>query len=112
MGMPYDEHTSPCDPSGVWFNEELVAEATIRYERHYGKNNAPKPVILTDEQLAERAEWARMQGYPHWNAYFDEVYDALLRGDQGKSIKPFIAWCAERRRRRRAAAESIRNAAE
>jgi hypothetical protein len=50
----------------------------------------PPPFTYTDEELADRAEWARLKGYEHWNAFLDAVHEGR------ETVRPFIAWRLDR----------------
>jgi len=88
LGVNVEERTSPTDPSGMWFDEVRVREAAQRLQ---AKQRQSRPFTFTDEELAERAEWARLKGFTDWGAFLD----AVERGKQ--SVLPFLAWSRARR---------------
>lgn len=80
--------SSPCDPDGEWFNKQYVELKVLALRR---KRPDAKPFEFTDEELEDRAEWARLKGYEHWHAFLDAVHEGR------ETVRPFIAWSMDRR---------------
>ena len=59
LGVPTDERTSPADPTGDWFNEELVRDAAERLQAKRRRRMPSDDGFFTENELAERAEYAR-----------------------------------------------------
>jgi len=62
-----DEQTSPCDPDGEWFNEELIRAAAARLQLRRDRGRMERKRVL-DEQTHREGRalcdaWARKRGY-------------------------------------------------
>lgn len=69
--VPEAERTSPCDPTGEWFDEQLVRAATLRKRE---KRDGPR---LARERVRDRnsiegldicSRWAQERGFPDFAA--------------------------------------------
>jgi hypothetical protein len=88
LGVPLDEKTSPADPAGEWFNEELIRAAA---EKLQAKRRQKRELIFTENELTDRAEFAQLKGYPNWPSFLEAVHDGSER------IAHFVTWAEGRR---------------
>jgi len=92
LGVPSDDHTSPADPTGEWFNEELIRAAA---EKLQAKRRQKRELIddgfFTENELTDRAEFAQIKGYPNWASFLEAVHDGSER------IAHFVTWAEGRR---------------
>ena len=88
LSVPVDDHTSPADPTGEWFNEELIRAAA---EKLQAKRRQKRELIFTENELAERAEFAHLKGYPNWPSFLEAVHDGSER------IAHFVTWAEGQR---------------
>ena len=92
LNAPIDEQTSPADPTGEWFSEVLVRAAA---EKMQAKRRQKRELIddgfFTENELADRAEFARTKGYPNWASFLEAVHDGT------EHISHFVNWAEGRR---------------
>jgi hypothetical protein len=102
LGVPDHIRTSPCDEGGVWYDEAMVAAEVARVRAVKArKDGTDQPFAFTDEELDERAEWARVKGYPSWDAFLAEIQATipLSKVEFDPRVAEFRAWADERRDR-------------
>lgn len=88
LGTPAGVTNSPCDPLGEWFDADAIAVVEDRLRR---KHRRPVVFKFTDQEVDERAAWAKLRGFACWNDFLD----AVMVGRE--SVMPFLAWSAAKR---------------
>ena len=91
LSVPTDERTSTADPTGDWFNEELIRDAAERLQAKRRRRTPSDDGFFTENELAERAEYARIKGYANWASFLEAVHDGSER------IAHFVTWAEGRR---------------
>jgi hypothetical protein len=70
LGVAREEHTSPCDTNGIWFDSALVDAAEQRLRNRRGKNSMR---WRGDDDIWRgrdvENEWARARGYNDFEHY-------------------------------------------
>jgi hypothetical protein len=67
LKTPIEEKTSPCDPSGDWFNEGLIRVAAARFHEQFNgpreRRHRTQDEAMQREGRALCNRWARQNGY-------------------------------------------------
>lgn len=67
------ERMSPCDPEGLWFDEQLIRQAAVRLRDQRDRGRRRREMILSEtaqrEGRALITAWARSKGYADVDAY-------------------------------------------
>lgn len=83
--------TRPLPAQIVGLCEELTRDARIRALPAPSRRAQNHRYELSEQDIAERREWAAANGYASWDAVLDAVFAGRA------SVVPFLAWSAAKR---------------
>lgn len=98
LGMPETTRAWDGDPSGRWFNADMIATEVSRLQRQKDKQDGKSKRLaradIRDDPLikAQRVAFAKFKGYPNWQACLDAMWQDAVDHAHPITGQPNVNW--------------------